>query len=190
MAILRTHQMYYFFIKCVEYINKDDKNKIKKKEIVEIENDKIIFNVAGIVFEAGEFLYILSMIRRQFPINEQTFFITYNYLHFNIIHEIYNIEESNKFIKNKENNDENNDENNENEKECKCCKCLRNLDNINNSLPTCLTPIDSEHLQGGINDLQKVLENTKLAGKEINESFQKFSENLNNLNNSLTNNNA
>ena len=181
-AILRIHQMYFFFIKCVEYINKDDKNKVKNKEIVEIENDKIIFNVCGIFFESGEFLYILSMIKRQFPINEQTFFITYNYLHYNIIHEIYNIEESNKLIQKEENN--------ENDTECKCCKCLRNIYNINNAITTSLTPIDSEHLQGGINDLQKVLENTKLAGKEINESFQKFSENLNNLNNSLTNNQA
>ena len=181
-AILRIHQMYYFFIKCVEYINKDDKNQIKNKEIVEIENDKIIFNVSGIFFESGEFLYILSMIKRQFPINEQTFFITYNYLHYNVLHEIYNIEESNKLI--------DNEENSENDTECRCCKCLRKIDNINNSISSSLTPIDSEHLQGGINDLQKVLENTKLAGKEINESFQKFSENLNNLNNSLTNNQA
>ena len=28
-----------------------------------------------------------------------------------------------------------------------------------------------------------------MAGKEINDSFQKFSENLNNLNNAFTNNN-
>ena len=54
---------------------------------------------------------------------------------------------------------------------------------------TCKTQIDVDHLQGGIHDLQNVLENTKLAGKEINESFQKFSENLTNLNNCLGNNN-
>ena len=53
---------------------------------------------------------------------------------------------------------------------------------------SCITQIDEDHLQGGIHDLQRVLENTKLAGKEINESFQKFSENLNNLNMSLSNN--
>ena len=50
-----------------------------------------------------------------------------------------------------------------------------------------ITQIDCEHLEGGIYDLQTVLEKTKLAGKEINDSFLTFSENLNNLNNSLSN---
>ena len=83
------------------YINKD-KNEInhdKKEEIVEIENDKMRFNAFWIFFEVGEFLYILSMIKRQYPINEQAFFITYNYLHYNIIHNIYNIDESKEFEK-------------------------------------------------------------------------------------------
>ena len=68
--------MYYFFIKCVEYIddkkdkndkyekNKKDKNENEentKNEIVEIENDKIQFNEAGIIIEKTEFLYILSI---------------------------------------------------------------------------------------------------------------------------------
>ena len=54
---------------------------------------------------------------------------------------------------------------------------------------SCITQIDDEHLREGIEDLQTVLENTKMAGKEINESFQKFAENLSDLNMSLANNN-
>ena len=143
MAILRIHQMYYFFIRCVEYINKD-KNEIndgKKEEIVEIENDKIRFNVFGIFFEAGEFLYILSMIKRQYPINEQTFFITYNYLHYNIIHDIYNIDESKDLEKSNENNenienDEKNkiieDKNGENKSENKTCSFCKIIKKFNN----------------------------------------------------------
>ena len=219
MAVLRIHQMYFFFIRCVEYINKDKNgtNVDKKEEIVEIENDKVRFNVLGIIFEAGEFLYILSMIRRQYPINEQTFFITYNYLHYNIIHDIYNIDESKDSDKNDENeennesnenkenneiieNDENNkkkesNENNKNEenknenKQCSFCRLMKNLNMKKKQNYSCSTQIDVEHLQGGIYDLEKVLEKTKMAGKEINDSFQKFSENLNNLNNAFTNNN-
>ena len=83
LAILRIHQMYNFYNKCIEY----DKNKYnndkydnKEEEIFDIDNNKIRFNVAGIIFEPGEFLYILSMIKRQFPINEQTFFIFRHFL--------------------------------------------------------------------------------------------------------------
>ena len=226
MAIIRIHQMYYFFIRCAEYINKDKNavNDNKKQEIIELENDKIRFNVFGIIFEAGEFLYILSMIRRQYPINEQTFLITYNYLHYNIIHDIYNIEESKENNENKENvennennenvennekaententennefneikkNDENN-KNNENKNEnktCYFCKMIKSLNMNKKKNDSCATQIDVDHLQGGIYDLEKVLEKTKMAGKEINESFQKFSENLNNLNNTFSNNNG
>ena len=212
MAILRIHQMYYFFIKCVEYIddkkddnNKNDKNnndenekdELKKIEIVEIENEKIQFNVAGIIIEKTQFLYILSMIKRQFPINEQTFFITHNYLHHNIVHDIYNYKEIND-TEEEEEKDNKNDKENEKEKEkegdkksfhCCTCGCGNILEKINNKVLTYKTQIDVDHLQGGIHDLQNVLENTKLAGKEINESFQKFSENLTNLNMSLGNNN-
>ena len=184
MAVLRIHQMYFFFIRCVEYITKDDPNQKKKQEIVEVENDKIQFNVSGIIFELGEFLYILSMIKRQFPINEQTFFLTYSYLHYNIIHEIYNINELNKIEKFEENN------HHDDGKTCKCCSFIKRVENKANSVISPITQIDCEHLQGGIYDLQNVLEKTKLAGKEINESFQTFSENLNNLNNSLSNNNG
>ena len=184
MAIIRIHQMYYFFIKHVEYDNKDNKSDDdKKEEIIEIENEKIRFNVAGMIINTGDFLYILSMIKKQFPINEQTFFITYNYLYNNIIHDIYNISESNE----EDEKEEKNDDNNNMPKYCKCCHNVIKIDNKNKKDYSCVTQIDVDHLQGGILDLQRVLENTKLAGKEINESFQKFSENLNNLNMSLTN---
>lgn len=187
IAILRIHQMYFFFIRCAEYINKDGKNIKKKQEIVEIENDKIQFNVCGIIFELGEFLFTLSMIKRQFPINEQTFFLTYNYLHYNIIHEIYNIDELNKIEKFEEHNHNEVDKKTD-KKICKCCCFLKKIENKSNNNISPIIQIDCEHLQGGIYDLQNVLEKTKLAGKEINESFQTFSENLNNLNNSLSNN--
>ena len=169
MAILRINQMYYFFAKSVEYINEDNKK------------EKIRFNVAGIIFEPGEFLYILTMIRREYPINEQTFLITQNYLHHYIIHEIYDLKEPNKL--------ESNDKKKENKIDNNSCKCINCLEKQKNNLNFYSTQIDAEHLQGGIYDLEKVLENTKLAGKEINESFQKFSENLNDLNESLNNNN-
>lgn len=189
MAILRIHQMYYFFIKCVENIDNDDKdnNNIKKEEIVEIENEKIRFNVAGVIFEKGEFLYILSMIKKQYVINEQTFFLTQCFLHHSITHEVYNFNENNNLLENDD--DKKEDKNEKEEKTCHCCNCIKNNISQSSKINQCATQIDVEHLQGGIHDLQKVLENTKLAGQEINESFQKFSENLNNLNMSLTNNN-
>ena len=42
-----------------------------------------------------------------------------------------------------------------------------------------------EPLEESIINLKKDLENTKLAGQEINKSFQQFSNDLNNLNESL-----
>lgn len=182
LAVLRINQMYYFFIRCVEYINQKDKNQNNKQEIVEIENDKIRFNVSGLFFELGEFLYTLSMIKRQYPINEQTFILTYNNLHYHIIYECYNIEELNKIEKAEEQNC-----NEENDKTCKCCRFIKTIQNKTNNMISSITQIDCEHLEGGIYDLQTVLEKTKLAGKEINDSFMTFSENLNNLNNSLSN---
>ena len=193
LAILRIHQMYYFFIKCVEYIDdykvkdklKEINKVMKNDEIVEIENEKIRFNVAGRIFEKGEFLYILSMIKRQFPINEQTFFITQSYLYHNIYLEIYNFDENNKF---KESDEKKEKEKANEETSYKCCHCNKNYNKQNNKI-TCMTQIDTEHLRGGIHDLKKVLEKTKLAGQEINQSFQQFSENLSNLDMNLSNNN-
>jgi hypothetical protein len=177
MAVLRIHQMYHFFEKCAEYdIDENKKQNKKEEELFDIEKIKIRFNVAGMIFDPGQFLYILSMIKKQFIINEQTFFITQNYLYHKIIYDIYNI------------NDSNDEEEEGDKSDDVCCKCCHSIKKAENKVFSCITQIDVDHLQGGIHDLQKVLENTKLAGKEINESFQKFSENLNNLNMSLTNN--
>ncbi len=180
MAILRIHQMFSFFLKCAEY--DIDENKKEEEEIIDIEKKKLRFNVAGMIFEPGRFLYILSMIKKKFEINEHSFFFTQNYLHQNIIHNIYNITESNM----EEEKDEKKDDDKNTAVCCRCCNSIKKSEK--KKVYSCITQIDEDHLQGGIHDLQRVLENTKLAGKEINESFQKFSENLNNLNMSLSNN--
>ena len=168
MAILRTHQMYFFYNRCIEN-----------------DNGKIRFNIAGIIFEPPEFLYVLSMIKRQFPINEQTFFLCKEFLHHKIIYEIYNIEES---------KEKNNDDEKEQENEIchRCCHCGNKIKNQNNKMNYYYNSQTdfSDNFDGGIEDLKNVLENTKLAGEEINESFQKFSENLSNLNLSLTRTNG
>jgi hypothetical protein len=81
MAVLRINQMSIFFEKCAEYdIDENKKQNKKEEELFDIEKIKIRFNVAGMIFDPGQFLYILSMIKKQFIINEQTFFITQNYL--------------------------------------------------------------------------------------------------------------
>ena len=191
LAILRIHQMYYFFLKCMEYDNNKNKNSSennenKEEEIFDFDFDKkkIRFNVAGMIFEPGEFLYVLSMIKRQFPINEQTFFISRHFLYSNIINNVYKIETPKE-------EDEKNEKEDENKISicCRCCRCFNSSkNNDNKKLISCITQIDDDHLQEGIEDLQNVLENTKMAGKEINESFRQFAENLNNLNMSLSNN--
>jgi cytochrome c553 len=185
LAIVRIHQMYYFFSKCIEYDKNKEDIEDKEETIYNINSNKIRFNVGGMIFNPEEFLYILSMIKKQFPINEQTFFISRHYLYNNIIYNIYNIVE-----------EKEEDENNENKDEknislcCTCCgRCHSNKKDNNKKVISCITQIDDEHLREGIEDLQTVLENTKMAGKEINESFQKFAENLSDLNMSLANNN-
>ena len=116
MAVLRVHQMYYFFEKCAEYDVDENKKKDKKEEeLYDIEKIKLRFNVAGMIFEPGQFLYILSMIKKQFTINEQTFFITQNYLYHKIIYDIYNINDSND---EEEDGDKNNDV---------CCKFFHSI---------------------------------------------------------------
>ena len=189
LAILRIHQMYYFFLKCIEYDNNknnSENNENKEEEMFDFDFDKnkIRFNVAGIIFEPGEFLYVLSMIKKQFPINEQTFFISRHFLYSNIINNVYKIETPKE-------EDEKNEKEDENQISicCRCCRCFNSSkNNDNKKLISCITQIDDDHLREGIVDLQDVLENTKKAGKEINESFRQFAENLNNLNMSLSNN--
>ena len=172
LAVLRIHQMYYFFMKSIDYENEKENNN----KNVNLNLNKIKFNVVGVKFEPGEFLYVLSMIKKQFPINENTFFITRNYLHQKIIHDIYNIAEE---IMEEEKNEEK-----EKSSSKICCRCCQPMVKVRNEI-SLENQMEMDNLQG-IQDLQKVLENTKLAGKEINESFQSFAENLNNLNRSLT----
>ena len=166
MAILRLHQMYAFYIRCIEYEKKE--NEI----LTEIDIKKIKINVGGRYFDIPEFLYILSMIKKEFQINEASFLITKEHLKHCIFHQIYHIEIE-------DNNEKKEDKKDEDKKE----------DTIKGEKLLNIAQIDLDHLQGGIHDLQNVLENTKLAGKEINESFQKFTENLENLNSSLSNEN-
>ena len=83
-TILRLHQLFSFFIKCI-YLEKKDDNICL--DIFSIKK----FIVNGMIFPIEEFLYILSMIKKKFCVNETTFILTRNYLYHNIFHEIYNI---------------------------------------------------------------------------------------------------
>ena len=150
-AILRIEQMYYFFDKC------------SYPKFCDIKNTR--FKIGNWIMNHGEFLYILSMINKNLPINEYTFIITRNNLRKKIICSIYNIHNE-KEINSKD--EEKNDEISINDTYCKC-----------------LLPNNMEHLNEGLNELKKVIENTKLAGDEIDESFKKFSNGLNNINESL-----
>ena len=143
--------MYYFFDKC------------SYPKFYDIKNTR--FKIGNWIMNHGEFLYILSMINKNLPINEYTFIITRNNLRKKIICSIYNIHNE-KEINSKD--EEKNDEISINDTYCKC-----------------LLPNNMEHLNEGLNELKKVIENTKLAGDEIDESFKKFSNGLNNINESL-----
>ena len=105
------------------------------------------------------------MINKNLPINEYTFIITRNNLRKKIICSIYNIHNE------KETNSKDEEKNDEISIKDTYCKCL--------------LPNNLEHLNEGLNELKKVIENTKLAGDEIDESFKKFSNGLNNINESL-----
>ena len=121
------------------------------------------FKIGHWILNQGEFLYILSMIDKKSPINEYSFILTMNNLRSKIlgsIYHIYNKNDDEKIIN--KINEENND--------------IMNNYIENNNL---------EPLEESIINLKKDLENTKLAGQEINKSFQQFSNDLNNLNESL-----
>ena len=127
---------------------------------------QIKFKIGNLVFSQGDFLYILSMINKKFSINEYSFILTYNHLRHNILCSIYHIHPQ----KDEKKIDEIIDDKD---------------DNTNNNNTKYIIPTDTDYLDDGISDLKNVLENTKLAGEEINNSFKKFSEDLNNFNTSL-----
>ena len=153
--------MYYFLAKYIEYKNNKEEN------LFDLLNNNFRFNIQGLIIENGTFLYTLSMIKRDFPINEQTFFMTHSFLHHKIVHDIYNYKGKDQWTTfEKNNNNKNNDKKNE----------YQNLPQF-----------DIDFYQGGVQDLKQVLENTKQAGIEINESFQQFSDNMRDLSLSLNN---
>jgi len=166
-TILRLHQLFSFFIKSIYLENKD--NNINKNnlyiDIFEIKK----FKVGEFIFPIEEFLYILSMIKKKFCVNETTFLLTRNYLFHQIYHAIYNInppvviDEFQKIdSKNKEEEDK--DEN---------INGIKYISSLN------------EDIGDGLNNFESVLASTEDAGKEINESFIKLSENLENYSNRL-----
>lgn len=92
-AIIRIHQMYSFYIKNIEYIGEIDVNNAKKNKLKN-KNEKFRFRVAGVEYETGEFLFILSMIKKKYPVNEDSFLMTDNFLHKTIIHLSYKLNNS------------------------------------------------------------------------------------------------
>ena len=123
----------------------------------------IRFKIGNWILGQGDFLYYLSMIDKKYPINEYTFMVTYNNLRKNILGSIYHFyteEEEKEIIKNFE----------------------KKLENFKDTCSNDLMENNDNYLDEDICDLKDVLENTKLAGKEINDSFKKFSNDLNNLN--------
>ena len=164
-VILRIHQKFAFFLKCLD-IKKDDNNNLINLDFMKIKR----FNVSGVIVPVEEFLYILSMIKSKFVVNEVTFFLTRNYLYHNIYHTIYNINPSIQLL-NKGNNIINKEEDKkDDEKEVDGIKSISLL---------------NETIGDGINNFDSILESTKNAGEEINYSFQQLSENLEKFTNQL-----
>jgi hypothetical protein len=164
-VILRIHQKFAFFLKCLD-IKKDDSNNLINLDFMKIKR----FNVSGVIVPVEEFLYILSMIKSKFVVNEVTFFLTRNYLYHNIYHTIYNINPSIQLL-NKGNNIINKEEDKkDDEKEVDGIKSISLL---------------NETIGDGINNFDSILESTKNAGEEINYSFQQLSENLEKFTNQL-----
>ena len=171
LTILRIHQMYAFFIKCINYDKKDENYTLSNINFFQLKS----FNVAGIILPVEHFLYILSMIKKKYAINETTFFITFNYLKHNIFHKVYNtnplievdIDQMsdiiNGVIPNKKDEEEN--------KQIDGVKCISIL---------------NENIGDGINNFESIIESTKFAGEEINNSFKFLFENLEKFNNQLS----
>ena len=166
-VILRIHQMYAFFIKCINY-NKDNDNNLSNIDFLQIKS----FNVSGNIIPVEEFLYVTSMIKNKFVINEVTFFLTRNYLYHNIFHEVYNINPPiqdiiiNSIGEKKEEDKDN-----------------KKIDGIQS------LSILNQNIGDGINNFETILESTKTAGEEINYSFKELSENLEKFNNQLNSHN-
>ena len=161
LVVLKIEQMFLFFSKCVVY--NDDINS----DIIIEKNIK--FKIWDMIIPQGDFLYILSMIDKKLLINENTFVMTMSFLKHNILHKIYKID-SNDLIK--KINEEDKDNKQENKIIDNKYKNLEENDNMGN-------------INDIKNDLKDALENTKLAGKEINDYFHKFYNDLENLNSSL-----
>ena len=171
LVILRIHQMFAFFLKC---INLDNENN--DIDIMKIKS----FKVYGHIIPVEEFLYVLSMIKSRFAINENAFLLTRNYLHHYIYHRIYHINplSQENMIKSNNNNMSENDEN-ENNNDDK---------NKNIDVFKCLSLLN-ENIGDGINNFDSLIENTKNAGEEINNSFQQLSQNLEKFTKRLKENN-
>ena len=166
-VILRIHQKFAFFLKCLDIKKDDNNNNLINLDFMKIKR----FNVSGVIVPVEEFLYILSMIKSKFVVNEVTFFLTRNYLYHNIFHTIYNINPSIQLL-NKENNIINKDEDDKKEDE-------KDIDGIKS------ISLLNETIGDGINNFDSILESTKNAGEEINYSFQQLSENLEKFTNQL-----
>ena len=164
LTILRLHQIFSFFIKSI-YIEKNDKEKINNLYIDIFEIKK--FKVGKFILPIEEFLYILSMIKKKFIINEATFLLTRNYLYHHIYHEIYKINPPVIIDESQQNEKKDEKEGNENMNSIKYISSL------------------NEEIGDGINNFDSVLESTENAGKEINESFIQFSQSLENYSNRL-----
>ena len=168
-TILRLHQIFSFFIKSIYIENKDKDNKNNLYiDIFEIKK----FKVGEFIFPIEEFLYILSMIKKKFCINETSFLLTRNYLYHQIYHAIYNINppvmiDEYQKIDSKNKDEEEEEEKNEN------INGIKYISSLN------------EDIGDGMNNFESVLASTENAGKEINESFIQLSQNLENYSNSL-----
>lgn len=165
VVILRIHQMYAFFIRCIHFENENNLSDINFYQIK-------TFKVSGHIIPVEEFLYTLSMIKNKFVINEVTFFLTRNYLHHHIFHEVYNIHPPIQeiIINNIEDKKDDNEEN-------KKVDGIKTLSLLN------------ENIGDGINNFETILESTKTAGEEINYSFKELSDNLEKFNSQLNNHN-
>ena len=161
-VILRIHQKYAFFLKCLDIKTDRDNNfNLINLDIMKIKT----FNVSGNIVPVEEFLYILSMIKSKFVVNEITFFLTRNYLYHHIYHSIYNISPPMQLI-NKENNKKEKEDNKKEEEKDKNIDAIKSLSLLN------------ETIGDGINNFDTIIESTKNAGEEINYSFRQLSENL------------